>query len=838
MSSDIRSLLHSAADGTPPTSRRAASRWVLEGCWPLLRDAVEPKFAEQFAPTLHPVSRAGRVEEMAAARAVLSKERAVLQAFSGALYAEFKTAIDDFLAHKNAAPEGAIGGLQSWSLVDFGEMEFKTAIETGSNRIRNAIESTYASVIQRLANMVQELDLREAETPFRPALVLRAVYTALRVGEVTDENVLRALVQRFEAPLTPLLASAYQAIDRYLESKGVSAEVDIAAIARSGVSANQVSPRGPRFSSASGASADDVLRVLYERLGGEGGSLPAAAPAAMVSPHTLAALSGLTGSLATPEAADTAGAPATLTGLPRLPASLELAPMDASARVAPGLIDASLLAAITELQKLGTLAVAALKQGVSPPAESAVEPAQARSALVQKAPRQVDKLTIEIVGLLFDRVNRDAYVPQKIKDLLQQLQYPLIKVALVDPELFASGEHPARRLIDRIASTAVGWDDQGEDNARYFDAASRAVNEVLSAEEEVVSACVRALDEFEAYLASEHARDDDPVARARRALQEAESREIMVINATIKIRRAFETVQLESYLRDFLLKTWPRVLVAAALRDKSGPAGAAAKAYLSIVPDLVWSVQPKLTPEDRKRLVGTIPNVLTMLRQGLTLVEWSKDEMQQFFNQLMNSHSQALKALDLVQGAATPVFETSTLRIKLDGVERLSSELADDELTRSDVHVADSVVRQALVDNDAPIEHMGVPTSGTEGSTEPNGTAPLSTRERSAEEAANALMSAMQCKQWFVLDHDGVSERLQLRWVSPLRTLFLFTAGKSSVGRSLSSDAILALVRRGAIRPVEEAPLFDRAVKDVLLELRSASSETAQAPSTSVPAAG
>ena len=126
----------------------------------------------------------------------------------------------------------------------------------------------------------------------------------------------------------------------------------------------------------------------------------------------------------------------------------------------------------------------------------------------------------------------------------------------------------------------------------------------------------------------------------------------MAINAAIGIRRAFDGVQLESYLRDFLLGTWVKVLVAATLRERAQPDFA--KKFRDMVPDLVWSVQPKINPDDRKRLVKTIPAVLNTLREGLQLIEYAPTQTQEFFTRLMASHAQAVKALEVAYGAAPP----------------------------------------------------------------------------------------------------------------------------------------------------------------------------------------
>ncbi len=87
-----------------------------------------------------------------------------------------------------------------------------------------------------------------------------------------------------------------------------------------------------------------------------------------------------------------------------------------------------------------------------------------------------------------------------------------------------------------------------------------------------------------------------------------------------------------------------------------------------MVPDLVWSVQPKINPDDRKRLVKTIPAVLNTVREGLQLIEYSPTQTQEFFTRLMGSHAQAVKALEVAYGAAPPV-DAGALKQRLDEVK-------------------------------------------------------------------------------------------------------------------------------------------------------------------------
>jgi hypothetical protein len=277
----------------------------------------------------------------------------------------------------------------------------------------------------------------------------------------------------------------------------------------------------------------------------------------------------------------------------------------------------------------------------------------------------------------------------------------------------------------------------------------------------------------------------------------------------IKIRSAFDGVQIESYLREFLLETWVRVLVAISLRD--GGDHTSVNKYLGIVPDLVWSVQPKLTQQDRKRLVTTIPPILGALRKGLMLIEWPKDRMQAFFAQLMNSHAQAVKALELAHGNPGVPFEPSTMRIKLDGIRLDDTTPPPDD---QPLVIPEDQVKHALAAVDADVNYLEPPTV-----------------DESVEQMFPGLSDDQLDEQierwkrgdWFDLKFGEITERMQLRWISPRRTLFLFMSSENKGGHSLSPESIRAYLRSGDLAPVEAEPLFERAVHDVVSGLQHSS---------------
>jgi uncharacterized protein DUF1631 len=754
-----------ALQGTesPASSRRRARyRSLFEDCWTPVRTVVEGKLQSALIDTLVALAKSSDEADAKRVKPVLARDRAFVQAYLEALHPELIASIGSFISAR-----GSDGGkARMLSLVEHADSEFDAAIDQCAARLRNTVDQEFASVKLRLINLLQEPELRDADSPFRIALFVRAVAGALRQVGVAEHDVI-ALMRVISSGLGRIVAQAYKEIEHRLAQSGASDAVPVwqtTIVATHGAGR----PRVPGAGSAAAptkeaARLDDaqsrsVLLSLLDRV----------QPAAQGAPQ------------------------------PAVPAERAATPEGRGGGT--GLTpDPGLLSAVNDALR-ATASVASVAAGTGADAAAVAE---LRQGLVDAASRKLDKLTIELVGLLFGGIQRDRHVPSAIKEQLARLQFPLLKVALADPELFADSRQPARRLLDRIASTSIGWSPEGEDNRRYFEQVRVAVDSVTHSTGDASKAFEQALEQFARFLDEERMRDDDPVVRARRALAEAENREILAIKATMQVRSAFDGVQLESYLRDFLLDVWVRVLVEASTREKAEPG--LVRRYLDAIPELVWSVQPKINPGDRKRMIGTIPNVLTVLREGLNQIDWPAERIQQFFGKLMGSHAHAVKALELAHGAL-PQFTPSTVRIKLDGF-RIPTDTSD--VAPEQVKVSDDAVRRALAANAAGVTHLLPPPEAAEVSV-----------GMDHQEALNTV-AGLSRGLWFDLrTSDGQTERVVLRWISPRKALYLFTTAAGDRAHSLSPDTLVAYLQSAWLVAVESAPLFDRLVDGVKLDLK------------------
>jgi len=728
---------------------------------------------------------------------------------------------------KRAEPRGpATVSAETLTLAEAAPDKAASAVGRVAGRMLGVVEEPFRDLHLVVQHLSGRSGLRSSDDPFAPETFLNALLDAAIDLSLNEEG-WDLFVRSCERPLAEEVAVIHRALLDHFRRHGL----DATAIRRD-IQARQQAER-----LAARQHAEALARLQRPTQSGADPSAMGAAPGA-VDPWAYGAApaygmphpgqgygGGLpagaeTGPLTMPYGAPAYGAPhrpghaqtaAGARGAPRidLPQAAPhyvlgqlLSRMQSSVsgmQVAGGFAPSSpaadgLLDAVGELQQLGLEGLAGASLAGAPQGTITAW----REHLVQKSSRTVDKLTIEIVGLMFDHVLQDPQVPAEIKTLLSRLQFPVLKAALLDADFFASNSHPARRLIDRIATAAAGWEPYGDENERFRTEIERVVKEILHSFDKDVAVFEKLLAEFDAFLADLGPRDSDPVARAKRALEEAEKREVLVINTTIQVRRAFEKVELEPVLREFLIGPWVQVLVEATLRDAATPGFS--KPFREAIHDLIWSIQPKANNEERRRLTALIPNLIRVLRDGMALTRLAEHDQQTFFKHLMQAHAVAVKPVDQATYIRNSLA-TSEVRARVEGLQITGTHPIT--TVAGGFRVSNGAVLRAAEQFHADV-HMPEPVTD------------IGNLDRVEEAAMEEQIAGWQRGAWFEMFNGSERIKVRLRWISPLRTLFLFSANQERDAHVLPPDVIKSYLKRGYLKALESTPLTKRAVDHVI----------------------
>ena len=662
------------------------------------------------------------------------------RAFARALEEGFRTFLRDQASGPGASPLHE----EELQLIDQEAMEESVALGNIANKVRNRYGEEVEAVHQRLEHLSRAEVLTPERDPLSPTALVNAFGQA--AGALDAELEVRlVLFKLFDRHVAGNLLPLYQAANRILIDAGVLPRLPREWVRPAGGAAGTAPPAGeaaPNPAPPAGTGADpesELLATLHQILG-QGG------------PH-LGAAGG-------PAAAGTTAVPGAVLG------------------------------GLTGLQQ-------------QPPPQgggvAVISPAQVREQLAEAgrmAP--MDDALIDVVAMLFEMLLAEEGLPDAAKAQIGRLQIPVLKVGLLDKGFFGRRSHPARRLLDGLIQVGMGADETGPEGTAELALISGTVERVLAEFETEVGLFTELADEVEAFLAGVAEREEEAREAARREAAEREARE----QARAEAVAAAEALLAEGVpepVSRLLGGPWLEVLARARLARDDG----AWEAAVAFGERLVWSVRPKPTAEERRKLAVAIPELLGTLRQELAAVGVAGERLDELVGALEPLHLARLDPeQEEVPGAAREAAEEMA-----DAIE--SQVAALDEL---------EAIFSAPLLEDAETEEAAVPVLG------PDEVVVLGGRRRQEgpEDEYLEAARALQVGDWLRLTaDDGRTTRLKVAWKSDLLEEVLLTNWRRHK-EERTLHGLAAELRCGVAEVLPGAPAFERTLERLLGRLKGA----------------
>lgn len=391
---------------------------------------------------------------------------------------------------------------------------------------------------------------------------------------------------------------------------------------------------------------------------------------------------------------------------------------------------------------------------------------------IRQAP-ELDRGTVDALAEVFDYVFADQAIPMQMKVVIGRLQIPVLRAAMMDRDFFLSSEHPARKLVDTLASSSVAWTpEKGEEDPLYR-RIEHTVQRVLHEFEDDLTLFSLLLAEFTEFLfeSEQQAQQQiEPVANQERdqeALNAALAHADEIVHA--RISALPDKLPLVPFLKPFLTTQWRQVIAAAWMREDDEPGRW--NAALQTMDQLIWSTQPKTTPEDRKALVAVLPELVRTLNVELDAMEWYGDPRATFTRRLIGTHMLAIRM------KAPPPIDTQSAAL-----EESAGDAAMEALDQ----------RRATQ---------------------------LTVQDPSAMDDFDASAQLLTRGVWFEVAEPGtVPHRCRLSWVSPMRTRFLFTNREGFDAFVRSEREVANMLRLGHLQLLEQAPIVERALNRLMAD--------------------
>jgi len=410
-----------------------------------------------------------------------------------------------------------------------------------------------------------------------------------------------------------------------------------------------------------------------------------------------------------------------------------------------------------------------------------------KAQLKRVASTPTERATIEIVALLFQAILMEERLPAAIRVWFARLQMPVLRVAVGEPDFFATTSHPARVLIDRMGACVMGFVSATPEQE---DALHREIKRVVQVVEAYPDTGRRVfqtvLTEFERFLES-YFRDQNQASRKGVSLaQQVEQRETWAIQYTIELRKMLDGVPVHDGVREFLFKVWADVLAHAAVQTSR--ASEDTQILKAAATDLIWSASAKTTREERAEVLRRLPLLLKTVREGMARAGLPLDKQDQHIHTL----NSALAAAFTARSAPLTAAVLKAMTDRLNAIDQVLPDIDEGEI--------DAQTLRDLSGHEC--DDLEIVAEGGE----------------TANEATLAWARELQVGAWFKLDFRRRQESVQLAWKGLHQKLILFVTPQGR-GVLFQQHRLAAFLQAGLLVPVSDESLTTRATREALARL-------------------
>ncbi|WP_347904026.1 DUF1631 domain-containing protein [Pseudomonas purpurea] len=424
------------------------------------------------------------------------------------------------------------------------------------------------------------------------------------------------------------------------------------------------------------------------------------------------------------------------------------------------------------------------------PASTAVEDFDLRNQLEQLLTRVsvksgksrvvgvADEDVINLIAMLFEFILDDRNLPDSLKALIGRLQIPMLKVAVLDKSFFSRGNHPARRLLNEIAAAAMGWgacDDHQRDS--LYVRIEQVVQRLLNDFGDDPAIFSELLNDFLTFTSDERRRSELLEQRTRDAEEGRAKAELARQRVEQALNQALLGKVLPQAVVNFVQEAWSKVLLLTCL--KHGEQSAEWRAGVQTMDQLIWSVQRHVDPDASLHLLALVPGLLKALRNGLSSAAFDPFATSEFFSELEGLHVHLFE-----QSAQAPEQRPVEQRV-------------------SDLPVMIEVLQQIVLPtaDEGPAESVGAGLAVDDAGLQQVDQLRLGCWVEFQEDDENTL----RCKLAAIIQPTG-------------KYIFVNRTGMKVLERSRTGLALE--LRRGTVRALDDALLFDRALESVIGNLR------------------
>lgn len=425
--------------------------------------------------------------------------------------------------------------------------------------------------------------------------------------------------------------------------------------------------------------------------------------------------------------------------------------------------------------------------------------------LIAEESSKFNQLTL-FVDELFHYLVDNSGLPQDIRSAIDNLRLPYLMLILDDSNALVKGQHPARLLINDLVKAGLMYDQRDLKTEQIKQQITNTCQQILSIAskqtqlQKVINVAAEQFGQFYQGL----------VKRAEifeKRVKEAEEGQAKAESAKQKAKQGLQKILNKQNIPDFVTQmlnnAWQHVLFLEYLKSQKQDNCKA----LHDAKCLLVSLQPIEGIDGIEKFLELQPTLIENLRSGLEKTTYSFNESSAFFEELDGLHNDLLiTAKSTIEKAPKEEILRlkPTLNFGLDE-ETPPSSLALKPTSFESLNLVEWV--------DYVFDNLAANPNVSENQEH------LVSRQQKERNASEKLIKLLKPGRWLSLKQNKKTIRCKLSTYINSSDKYILVNSSGSKVAEFDSSSMAAAYQDKEIEVIENAPLFERAVKSVLNDL-------------------
>ena len=174
--------------------------------------------------------------------------------------------------------------------------------------------------------------------------------------------------------------------------------------------------------------------------------------------------------------------------------------------------------------------------------------------VINKQVGLLDERNMDFVGLMFEAITDDETLSETMTTLISQLQIPVMKVAIMDNNLFEQDDHPARVTVDLLTTTGKGIN---QDKDHLFDELEEIVDTILEDFDVDLNAFEIAVDDLNNIIQREEGLTDETERAQQKKILQEHAKQVVIS----QLKSVLHKKVIPNSARPLVLKNWATLML-------------------------------------------------------------------------------------------------------------------------------------------------------------------------------------------------------------------------------------------------------------------------------------